>query len=166
MTALFDVLIPYARAHPNWESQKAEALFETFVAEGFSYDSISNKPDYMVYASAELLAIILPLMIDEMLHRDNTDNFLVYPMLTAIDPRVTVIDLESSDETMKKDDAVYQERANKLLDIIDGDFIEHICRFLLALVDDPPVPRARLNNLLKFWHAKVGVVWVDTRNKQ
>lgn len=81
----FDVLIPHSRHRPNWETPKAEALFNSFIDNGFSYDEMSNAPDYLVFASAELLFLILPKMIDEMLERNDTVNFLIYSMLSAID---------------------------------------------------------------------------------
>lgn len=46
----------------------------------------------------------------------------------------------------------------------DGSFIKKVCHFLVALDKDPPVKREGLDGLLKFWHAKAGVLWLGSKN--
>tara|TARA_R110001592_G_scaffold16881_11_gene71673 strand:- start:4298 stop:4741 length:444 start_codon:yes stop_codon:yes gene_type:complete len=139
----YDVLIPQSRKNLHWESEKAEALFKKFVAEGFSYDEISNNPDYPTYASAEFLNDFLPHMIDEMLKRKDIDNFLIYPMISAINP------------AHDPDFPTYNERASRIVEIADLNFTEKVCQFLTALVGDPPIPEDEFDRVLIFWKNKL-----------
>ena len=124
----FDTLMPLYRTQPNGETDRARALFTKFLNDGFSYDDISNHPDWLVYASAETLSIVLPQMIDEMLRRKDTVNFLVYPMITAFDPNP---ELSGSSE-------LYKERSAKFITLADSDLIDKICEFLAVLKIEPP----------------------------
>lgn len=143
MTKNYDVLIPMARKYPDWESEKAEIMFKRFISEGFSYDDISNHPDYPAFASAELLHDILPQMIDEMLERKDTVNFLIYPMISAINP--------SKDPKFP----AYEERAQKLISLADKHFAEKACKFLEALADEPPIPEDEFDRVRNFWKNKL-----------
>jgi len=133
-------LIGHARENPTWEAAKAKAMFGKFMAGDFSYDEISNRPDYPAYASAEVLATILPLMIDEMLVRGDTVNFLVYPLIAAVDP--------SEGRVWMK------ERTKELIKLIDHEVAGKILRLLMALRADPPVPIERLDRLTSFWKSR------------
>ncbi|WP_315804838.1 hypothetical protein [Bradyrhizobium sp. SZCCHNS3002] len=136
-----ELLIGYARENPTLDAAKARAMFEKFMAGGFSYDEISNRPDCPAYASAEVLAIILPLMIDEMLAREDTGNFLIYPMIAAVDP---------SGEGR----AWMAERAEELAQLVDHEGAEKILRLLTVARADPPVPIERLDRIGAFWKGK------------
>ena len=70
----YPVLAPHVYNQRNGESEKAEIMFERFVGGNFSYDDISNHPDYLAYASAEFLRDFLPKIIEEMLARKDLDN--------------------------------------------------------------------------------------------
>jgi hypothetical protein len=135
-----ELLIGFARENPTPDATKAEAMFRKFMSGGFSYDEISNRPDDPVYASAEVLATILPLMIDEMLARNDTGNFLIYPMITAVDPSV--------------DNAWMSERTEELAKLVDHEVTEKILKLLTTVRADPPVPIARLDRLVGFWKNK------------
>lgn len=138
MTKKFEVLIPYYQSRSNGESDKAKALFMSFLSGNFSYDTISNHPDYMVYASAETLAMILPLIIEEMLKRKDTDNFLAYHIFSSIDP------------TGSKDDS-NNERAKKLVTLADKSLVNKICSFLNEVKSNPPNSTDQIERLLKLW---------------
>ena len=136
-----DLLIGYAREARTLEAVQAEAMFRKFISGGFSYDEISNRPDYPTYASSDVLASILPLMIDEMLARGDTENFLVYPMIAAVDP--------SGEGT-----AWMAERAEELAQLVDHEVAEKILKLLTAVRADPPVPIERLDRIAAFWKNK------------
>lgn len=139
----YDVLIPIVRHSPDWETRKAEVLFKKFINEGFSYEDISNHPDWPAFASAELLHDILPLMIDEMLRRKDEDNFLIYPMISAID---LLAHAEFPD---------YMERAQKIVELADKSFAEKVCQFLEAMKQNPPNGDEQVQRLLSFWKNKL-----------
>src|SRR5664279_6223015 len=113
-------------------------MFGRFMSGGFSYDEISNRPDSPAYASAEVLATILPLMIDEMLAREDTGNFLIYPMIAAVDP---------SGEGR----AWRAERTEELAKLVDDKVAEKILKLLTAARTEPPVPVGRLDRIIAFW---------------
>ncbi|MGJ5197695.1 hypothetical protein [Bradyrhizobium sp. HKCCYLRH1030] len=136
-----ELLIGFAREKVTLEAARAEAMFRKFMSGGFSYEEISNRPDWPTYASAEVLATILPLMIDEMLARDDTVNYLIYPMLTAVDPSGGGSDAMA-------------ERAAQLAELVDDTFAEKVLRLLTAVRDDPPIPIARLDRIAAFWKDK------------
>ena len=138
-----EVLIGYARENTTLDAAEAEAMFRRFASGGFSYDEISNRPDSPAYASAEVLAIILPLMIDEMLAREDTGNFLIYPMITAVDP---------SGEGR----AWTAERTEELAKLVDHEIAEKILKLLTAARAEPPVPIERLDKIIAFWKSKAG----------
>jgi len=117
----YNVLISNALQHPNWETDKAKKMFEHFISDRFSYDAISNYPDYLSYASAELLHDILPQMIEEMIKRKDTDNFLIYKIISALDPLGNNAIPE------------YQERAIKLVALADKKFSKQALQFLEAI---------------------------------
>jgi hypothetical protein len=130
-----ELLIRHARSNPNWEATKAETMFRKFISGKFSYDELSNHPDYPVYASAEVLAIILPLIIDEMLARGDTINFLIYHVIAAVDP-------------FGEGRASNAERAEELIGLVDQNFAEKVLKILTMVKDDPPVPVERLDRLI------------------
>jgi hypothetical protein len=136
-----ELLIGYARENPTLEAAEAEAMFGRFMSGGFSYDEISNRPDSPAYASAEVLATILPLMIDEMLARKDTGNFLIYPMIAAVDP---------SGEGR----AWRAERTEELAKLVDHKVAEKILKLLTAARVEPPVPIERLDRIIAFWKNK------------
>lgn len=139
----YDVLIPLARQSPDWETKKAESLFNKFINEGFVYDDISNHPDWPSYASAELLHDMLPQMIEEMLKRGDTINFLIYPMISSIDP-LAHAGFPS-----------YEERTLKLIELADKSFAEKACQFLEAMKVNPPNDDEQVQRLLSFWKNKL-----------
>lgn len=139
----YDVLLPLVRENPDWESRQAETLFNHFINEGFSYDAISNHPDWPAFASAELLNNIIPQMIGEMLTREDTANFLIYPIISALDPQ----DHEES--------PAYKERTKKIIALADIPFAEKACQFLLAVEQDPPNGPEQVQRLLSFWKNKL-----------
>jgi hypothetical protein len=136
-----ELLIGYARENPTLDAAKAKAMFGRFMSGGFSYDEISNRPDSPAYASAEVLATILPLMIEEMLAREDTGNFLVYPMIAAVDP--------SGDGK-----AWMAERTEELAKLVDNRVAEKILKLLTAAHAEPPVPIERLDRIIAFWKNK------------
>jgi hypothetical protein len=136
-----EVLIAHARETPNWESIKAEAMFRKFMTDGFSYDELSNHPDYPVYASAELLAAILSPIIDEMFARADTDNFLIYHVLSAVDPS-------------GEGKAWAAERAEEVIKLVDKETADKILKLLTTIKNDPPVPVERLESLIAVWRNK------------
>ncbi len=136
----FSVLIP--NTMPNGEAEKAEALFKQFLASGFIYDEISSHPDWPVYASAEMLHLMLPWMIDEMLKRNDTGNFLIYPMITAVDPENEISDRLRS-------------RARKVLELSDTAFAHKVLDFLAAVREDPPNSEEQIERLIALWQRKV-----------
>jgi hypothetical protein len=136
-----ELLIGYARGNPTLDATKAEAMFRKFMSGGFSYDEISNRPDSPAYASAEVLATILPLMIDEMLAREDTGNFLIYPMIAAVDPS-------------GEGSAWMSERTEELAKLVDHEAAEKILKLLTAARADPPVPIERLDRIIAFWKNK------------
>jgi len=138
-----ELLIGFARVNPTLDAAKAEAMFRKFMSGAFSYDEISNRPDCPVYASAEVLATILPLMIDEMMARQDTGNFLIYPMITAVDPS-------------GEGHSSMAERAEELAMLVDHEAAEKILRLLTAVRADPPVPIERLDKVIAFWKNKAG----------
>jgi hypothetical protein len=93
-----------------------------------------------VYASAEVLATILPLMIDEMLAREDTGNFLIYPMIAAVDP--------------SGNNAWMSERTEELAKLVDHEVAEKILKLLTTVRTDPPVPIERLDRIFSFWENK------------
>ena len=136
-----EVLIDHARRNPNWESVKAEAMFKKFLSDGFLYDEISSHPDYPSYASAVFLLDMIPWIIDEMLHRKDIGNFLIYKILSAID-------LEGSEIPE------YQERTKQLVALASQTVEEKVCRFLDALKNDPPIERKDFDRVYGFWKKK------------
>ena len=116
-------------------------MFARFIDGGFDYDEISKHPDYPAYASAELLIILLPKIIEEMLRRRDTVNYLIYPMISAIDPQAS-----------KQD--IYRNRANAIIELADKSFSQSICRFLEAISEDPPNSSEQVQRLLTLWQAK------------
>lgn len=134
-----ELLIGYARENPTLDAAQAETMFRKFMSGGFSYDEISNRPDSPAYASAEVLAIILPLMIDEMLARGDTGNFLIYPMIAAVDPQ---------------GNAWMAERTEELAKLVGHEVAEKILELLTAVRADPPVPIERLDSIAAFWTTK------------
>lgn len=139
----YDLLVPHARKQPNGESEKAEALFKKFINEGFAYDDISNHPDWPNYASAEFLFVLLPQMIDEMLGRVDTINYLIYPMISAIDP-LDHVGFPS-----------YEERTLRLIELADKKFAQKACQFLEAMKKNPPNGPEQVDRLLSFWQEKL-----------
>lgn len=138
-----ELLAPHARANPTLDSAKAEAMFRKFMSGEFAYDEISNRPDSPAYASAEVLATILPLMIDEMLARDDMENFLIYPMLAAVDP-------EEEGQNWKA------ERTQELTKLVDHEAVEKILKLVAAARVDPPIPMDELDRIAAFWNSKLG----------
>lgn len=137
----FELLIPYYRGKAHWEADKAASMFRKFVSDEFSYDDIANHPDYMVYASAEVLARILPLMIDEMVTRADTGNFLIYHVIAAVDP-------------FGEGKAWTAERTEELVKLLDKKTADKIYKLIAILRTDPPVPIERLDRILAFWKNK------------
>lgn len=131
-----ELLAPYINR--TLEGIKAEGMFQEFMSGRFSYDELSNHPDYPVYASAEVLAAMLPLVIDEMLLREDTNNYLIYPITTALDP--------SGDGH-----AHIAERTGELARIVDRGTIDKVLKLLAALGNDPPVPIERIDRIVAFW---------------
>lgn len=144
----YDVLMPCVRKDLNWESEKAERMFLRLLKDGFSYDDVSNHPDYPAYASAELLHEILPLIIDEMLKRQDTDNFLIYHVISSLDP-------EAMPEILGSEDRNNLERAKKIIEIADKSFAEKACQFLEAMKENPPNGPEQVDRLLSFWQEKL-----------
>ncbi len=144
----YQVLAPYVYTSRNGESEKAEAMFERFLIDGFSYDEISNHPDYPVYASAELLHELLPQMIDEMIKRKDTDNFLIYHIISALEP-------EGSQEIFGSQDKDILTRSQKLIKLADKNFAEKACQFLKAIEEEPPNGDEQVQRLLTFWKNKL-----------
>jgi hypothetical protein len=138
-----ELLIGYAIENPTLDATKAEALFQRFLSGGFSYDEISNRPDSLAYASAKVLGTILPLMIDEMLARKDTGNFLIYPMIAAVDP---------SGEGY----AWRAERTEELVRLVEQRVAQKILKLLMAVRGDAPVPIERLDRIIAFWAHKAG----------
>jgi hypothetical protein len=134
----FPTLIPFYQNQSNGESHKADAIFREFLSGNFCYDAISNHPDYMSYASAETLVAILPLIIDEMFRRGDTGNYLVYPLISAIDP---------DERTIPE----YTERTQKFIALADKALTEKICKFLAEMEIDNPVTDERLAAISAFW---------------
>lgn len=122
------------------ESIKVAGMFKKAVSEGFSYDEISNYPDCPVYASAELLVIILPLLIDEMFARNDFENYLIYPMTTAVDPSP----LGGKYPNLAK-------RTEELAKIVDKDTADKIRKFLSVLKPDPPILPEEFDKIYQFW---------------
>ncbi len=139
----YDVLISLVRQNPNSETRNAEALFNKFINQNFSYDEISAHPDWPAFASAELLNDILPQIIDEMLKRGDTGNFLIYPVISSIDPL-------AHDEY-----PAYKERTYKLIALANPHFAKKACQFLLAVEKDPPNGPKQVQRLLSFWKNKL-----------
>lgn len=131
--------MPAYRERSNSESCKAEQVFLQFVTKGFSYDEVSNHPDYTVYASDEMLAFMLPLIIDEMLLRNDTQNYLVYPILTAIDP------------ALKISSEIYNERFREMVPLITESTTAKICALLAVIWDDPPDSIEQLERISTYW---------------
>ncbi len=133
------ILLPQYANRSNGESDRAKALFASFLSGSFCYEDIAGHPDYLVYASADTLAVILPLIIQEMISRNDSDNYLIYPMISAIDP----------DPRQKS--TIYQERTQKLIVLATLSVIEDICRFLGYIKPHAPVPLEQLDRLASFW---------------
>lgn len=142
MNKNYDILVPHARKRPNGESEKAEELFQKFVKEGFCYDDISNHPDWPGYASAEFLLELLPWIIDEMLKRGDTINYLIYPVLSAVDLNASNI-------------PEYQDRSKRVVALADKKFAEKVCLFLDALKDEPPIEQEDFDKVYQFWKKKL-----------
>ena len=136
----FDLVRPHDQSPFSWEYDKAEKMFGQFVTGNFSYDEMSNHPDYLSYATAEVLTIILPLMIDEWLARKDRANYLIYPMMSAIDPYINF--------------PSYAARTQVFASLADSLTADRICKFVTALKADPPVPIDRLDSILDFWRGK------------
>jgi len=136
-----ELLIRYARENPTLDAAQAEAMFRRFMSGGFSYDEISNRPYSPAYASAEVLATVLPLMIDEMLARKDTGNFLIYPMIAAVDPS-------------GQGRAWRVERTEGLAKLVDRKVAEKILMLLTTARAEPPVPIERLDRIIAFWKNK------------
>jgi hypothetical protein len=133
-----NLIMPYFKEHPNFESIKAEALFHRFVEKGFLYKEISDRPEYMNYASSEILLIILPIIIDEMLSQKDTDNYLIYHVIAAIDP--------TGDGS-----SLLSERFHKMKPLIEKSTVEKICLLIDTIKNDPPVPIERIEMISSFW---------------
>lgn len=143
MIKKYDVLISSARKQPNGESEKAEAMFSSFISKGFSYDDISNHPDYTVYASVEMLLDMIPWIIDEMLRRKDTVNYLIYPVIMNIDLYAY------------NDIPTAKERVKKLISLANKNFTKKAYQFLDALADDPPIPQEDFERVRSFWQNKL-----------
>lgn len=125
-------LMPECR--PNGESEKAEALFAKLVSGNFSYDDLSNHPDYIVYASAETLAIIVPQLIDEMLRRKDLSNYILFPLLSVLDPKYNK-------------EPRYRARAEQFIKLIDRSAAKKIHQLFaeiqpLEIFDEDQISRA------------------------
>jgi hypothetical protein len=136
------LLIGHARTNPTFEATKAEAMFKKFLSGGFSYDELSDHPDYPAYASADVWRVILPLIIDEMLARADTTNFLIYHVIAAVDPLG-----EGSDHVV--------QRNEELAGLVDNEVAEKVLTILEAVKTDPPVHVERLDRIIAFWKKRV-----------
>lgn len=138
----YNVLIPYYHNRSNGESDKAELMFKSFINKGFSYDEVSNHPDYLSYASAEMLLDMIPWIIDEMIRRKDTVNYLIHPIIMNMD-------LQAYENSM----AI--ERVERLISLADRRFAEKACQFLDALEDDPPIEQESFDRVYAFWKKKL-----------
>jgi len=119
------------------EQISAKNLFRSFIENGFSYDELSRKPDFMAFASSYTLSIIFPDLITNMLERNDQYNFLIYGILTAIDPANEM--------------DIYKERSNQLRLMLDKNTIKQICKLLSSIENDPPVEPERLQRIKESW---------------
>lgn len=136
-----NVLMPQFESNPSFEAAKARKLFVTALTKALSYDDLSNNPDYMVYASAETIYLLLPKIIDEMISNADTHNYLIYHVLTAIDP--------SGDDT-----PLYIERFTKLIPLIDETFANTVHNLLSIISEDLPIEKGRYEKIRFFWANK------------
>ena len=134
-----EFLISFARA--RLDMTKAEATFRKFMAGDFDYDELSSKPDYLFYASSDVLAAILPLTIVELLARNDLGNYLIHPLLIAIDP-------------FAQGNPGLAERTEELVKLVDRGTAEKILRLLETIRTDPPVLIERIDRLIAFWRPK------------
>jgi hypothetical protein len=146
------LLVPFARENLTLEASKAAAMFDRFVSGHFSYDEISNQPDYLVYMSAEVLAITLPPIIDEMLARRDTGNFLIYPLITAVDPS-------------GGGRAHFAERTAQLAELAGKETTEKIVKLLYAIRDEPPNSVGQVDRLVAFWQPKASFAAIGLRSE-
>ena|SRR6218665_2446662 len=142
MAKKYDVLMPHMRKNPNFETSRAEEMFNRFLDEKFSYEEISNHPDYLVQASAEMLADMIPWIIEDMLKKKDLENYLIYPIIMDIDLQAYEI-------------PTARERVEKLIELANLPFIEKICIFLDHLKDDPPIPQEEFERLHLFWNQRL-----------
>ena len=137
------VLLPHTNLE-NLEAIKAKEMFVKFLKEGSSYNDISKYPDYMSYASGELLAYILPDIIKEMLLRkDYNGNYLIYQILAAIDPNYGEKEYTRNN--------VYVERFSKIREFFDTATIKDINTLLFAIKDEPPLPLEEIERISVYW---------------
>lgn len=147
----FDPLIPDCREHPDYEGCIAEKMFCKFLTEGFSYDDISNHPDYTVYASAEMLAFMLPLIIDEMLTRSDTDNYLIRPIIISIDPFIE----RTADPIKEQTYMIYDKRFHDMVPLISKAAIEKFLAFISAIWDEQPMMVSQLQRIKSYWEHRL-----------
>lgn len=145
MTSSLDGLL--LRPSATRESEQARAMFAELMKGKFSYDFLSSHPDYLGYASAKTLAVLLPMAIAEMLSRSDISNYLVYPILTAVNP----LGLDSGYEDLI-------QRTHDLASSVSGDTIKLINEFLAEIKQDPPVPEEVLAAIIDFWRDRKSVV--------
>lgn len=132
----------YSRKNPNWETQDAAAFFEKAVCGRVSYEEMSRHGDWFAYVSAQVLAIILPQILDEYLLRNDRDNYLIYPILRALDPTGCGKDF-------------LLERFKEMEPLIDQSTKEKICLFLERLSDDLPISEEHFDRVRSYWNRNV-----------
>jgi hypothetical protein len=86
---------------------------------------------------------MFPQMVEEMLKRGDTINYLIYPMISTID------------SLAHAEFPSYEERTLKLIDIADKSFAEKACQFLEAMKQEPPNGPEQVERLLLFWKTKL-----------
>ena len=120
------------------DARRAEEMFCSFIKNGFLYDTLSNNPDSLVYPSPYTLSIILPNLIDSMLKNNDTINFLIYGILTAIDP--------DGDGNV-----LFSNRCHAIKKILKTETVANICRLLNRIEHDPPIESRRLKRIKEYW---------------
>lgn len=120
------------------EAEHAEKMFRSFVEKGLNYDMLLKHPDFMVYPSAYTLSYIIDDLINGIIEKNDYDNFIVYGILTAIDP-------------FGDGHRVFSDRCHALKSFLNKSTYYTIYRFLEKLEHDLPINSERFQRIVNYW---------------
>ena len=133
-----DILLDCYYPIRSLESERAEKIFRSFLTNGFCYNDLFENPDYLIYPSANTLLCILNELIQEIIKRKDEYNFIIYGVLTAIDPE-------------GDGNKLFADRCHGIKNNINKECLTNICHLLKTIEHDPPIIGERIQRIKNFW---------------